>query len=561
MIREKGITLIALVVTIILLIILSGVVINMSFKEGGIFKTAKESKKIYEIEAIKEKINLEIASLEMEKIRKNEGSPSLQEILERLLQKGIIVSYGDIDEQTQSVEVVTENGYVIKITKNPLGGYILEQIEIDEREKYKSQIKINVTPEGLAEQKTVTITWPQELEGKEGVEKRISIDGGKTYTPYTGEVIITENTTIYAELEYDEGKTVTVTKEVTQIYKSSIYAKLYNDGTLVLNTTGKLAEGRTEGDILLETGDIEEKSLGIVPWCEAQYANKVKVVVFEEKIYPKNTPIKFNGCKELTTINNIENLNTSFTTDMSAMFWMCSKLTNLDVSGFDTSNVTTMASMFYNCTSLTSLDVSNFDTNNVTGMSGMFANCSNIDYIDVSNFKTSKVTNMAQMFQGCSKLTSLDISNFDTGNVTNVWQMFVGMTKITNLDLSNFDTTKMTSMSNLFMGCNALTNLNIGSFDTSNVTEMQNMFKHCKSLTQLDLSNFDTHNVTNMSEMFYSCSELTTIYVSDKWNVNNVVNSNSMFAQCTNLRGAISYNVSKLDKNYANYKNGYLTKK
>ena len=41
---EKGITLIALVVTIIILLILSGITINMLIGEGGIIKTAQEAK-------------------------------------------------------------------------------------------------------------------------------------------------------------------------------------------------------------------------------------------------------------------------------------------------------------------------------------------------------------------------------------------------------------------------------------------------------------------------------------------------------------------------------------
>ena len=41
--------------------------------------------------------------------------------------------------------------------------------------------------------------------------------------------------------------------------------------------------------------------------------------------------------------------------DMSSMFYRCSGLTSLDLSGFDTSAVTSMGYMFSNCSSLTSL--------------------------------------------------------------------------------------------------------------------------------------------------------------------------------------------------------------
>ena len=45
---EKGITLIALVVTIVILLILSGVTINMLLGEDGIIRTAQEAKNTIE---------------------------------------------------------------------------------------------------------------------------------------------------------------------------------------------------------------------------------------------------------------------------------------------------------------------------------------------------------------------------------------------------------------------------------------------------------------------------------------------------------------------------------
>ena len=104
-----------------------------------------------------------------------------------------------------------------------------------------------------------------------------------------------------------------------------------------------------------------------------------------------------------------------------------------------------------------------------------------------------------------------------------------------------------------------LTSLDLSSFDTSNVTYMRWMFKCCSSLTQLDISNFDTSKVTKMYEMFNSCSKLTTIYVSNKWNVDNVTESEEMFTDCINLPNYNSYKTKKTNAHYG--KGGYLTLK
>lgn len=81
----QGITLITLVITIILLIILAGVVINISLGENGIFKRAKEGKKIY-INAQKaegeniNKISDQLANIEFESLGKDESQKPTEDI-------------------------------------------------------------------------------------------------------------------------------------------------------------------------------------------------------------------------------------------------------------------------------------------------------------------------------------------------------------------------------------------------------------------------------------------------------------------------------------------------
>jgi len=134
------------------------------------------------------------------------------------------------------------------------------------------------------------------------------------------------------------------------------------------------------------------------------------------------------------------NTDTSSVTNMSLMFYNCTSLTSLDVSGFDTSSATSMSEMFRNCTSLTSLDVSGFDTSSATSMSAMFRSCTSLTSLDVSGFDTSSVTNMSAMFRSCTSLTSLDVSGFDTSSVTNMSLMFRDCTSLTDVvGVDNFN--------------------------------------------------------------------------------------------------------------------------
>jgi surface protein len=133
-----------------------------------------------------------------------------------------------------------------------------------------------------------------------------------------------------------------------------------------------------------------------------------------------------------------------------------------------------MYGMFYNCSNLTSLDLSGFDTSSVTSMLGMFYSCSSLTSLDVSGFDTSSVTNMQQMFQICSSLTSLDVSGFDTSSVTNMFYMFASCTSLTSLDVTGFDTSSVTDMRNMFQACTNLTGLQISGWDVSSVTNGTN---------------------------------------------------------------------------------------
>ena len=79
--------------------------------------------------------------------------------------------------------------------------------------------------------------------------------------------------------------------------------------------------------------------------------------------------------------------------------------TNLIFKDVDTSNVTNMGNMFYNCSALTSLDLSGWDTSKVTNMYNMFYDCRSLTSLDISGWNISNVTNMSNMFYGCSNLS------------------------------------------------------------------------------------------------------------------------------------------------------------
>ena len=132
---------------------------------------------------------------------------------------------------------------------------------------------------------------------------------------------------------------------------------------------------------------------------------------------------------------------------------------DIAVNRFNTSNVTDMSYMFYGCSGLTSLDVSGFDTSNVTNMNGMFQNCRGLTSLDIGEWNASKVENMYETFRKCSSITELNLSGFTN---VNDWGSFcrdcTNLVNITGLDVSKYSTNSGGNVNKYlsFEGCTSL---------------------------------------------------------------------------------------------------------
>lgn len=271
---------------------------------------------------------------------------------------------------------------------------------------------------------------------------------------------------------------------------------------------------------------------------------------------------------------DLSHFDTSEVKNMMQMFIGLYSCTVLDLSKFDTRNVINMYQMFAHDRSLVNFNLANFDTSHVTNMAGMFDDLSNVVSLDLSNFNTYNVTDMNHMFHLDSKLTNLNVSGprFNTSNVTNMEYMFNSAKALLNLDLSHFNTKNVTNMAQMFGCMEAIEHLNVSSFDTSSVTTMNGMFSSMLSIEILDISSFNTQNVEDMGYIFAidngDRDNLTTIYASDSFVTDNIINSQGIFNYRKKLRGGNgSYlvNPNMADKTWLRVDRpgaqGYFTRK
>ena len=144
--KNKGITLIALVVTIVILLILASISIGALTGDNGIIDQAHTAKEDTEIASWEEQIDLAIIDVE-----KKHREPTLDDVKEELKNKGIINDYSQVDKDG----VITTNDPVYKIVGKlddyvPFGpGKFANKNEEYTDETSKEEYKTVTVPEGF----------------------------------------------------------------------------------------------------------------------------------------------------------------------------------------------------------------------------------------------------------------------------------------------------------------------------------------------------------------------------------------------------------------------------
>ena len=125
---DEGITLIALVVTIVVLLILAGITISLVFGSNGVIKKAQEANENTKIAQVREQLELAKGPEYIE----GNGKYNPDSYFERIETEGIIGNKDTdvIDNGDGTYEVTTTSGYIFKITLVPSKDNV-EDIQIE----------------------------------------------------------------------------------------------------------------------------------------------------------------------------------------------------------------------------------------------------------------------------------------------------------------------------------------------------------------------------------------------------------------------------------------------
>ena len=399
--KNKGITLIALIITIIVMLILVAVSVNILIKSnliGVTEKTTEGYKTAAEDES--KSSNIVIDGVDYSNVDEYLNGKSIAMFdtgtnvitkMHTLAKDGEIMTDGTTNGVNLSINEIKKHGGTPDLTKMTeanivswTDGYKAFEQEPD---KYR-----NIVPEGY---KICPIyMW---FEENEGTEKRNfwgelgTMGGSADHDVKTG--------TIYW---WSESKNVYLNPDSSNMFSYLPYLTNIS-GLQTLKTTHVT---NMSNILKWSTFNLQDVN-ALKDWDTTNVEN------MEGLLYA------WNSNNRKLDINGLKNWNTSNVKNMSSMFVGTGIENTEPLRSWNTSKVTNMSHMFGDNDTggtLNNLDgISNWDVSKVTNMEGMFYSCPIEDLNSISNWNINTVDNMSFMFSMCQNLT--DASGINDWNI------------------------------------------------------------------------------------------------------------------------------------------------
>ena len=392
--QKKGITLIALVITIIVLLILAAVSIAMLTGDNGILTQAKNAKEGTEQAGDIEKIRLAISEAQI-------GESGYQELNFQSFQKALNSQFG---EDNAIVSIEEDETYTVSCLSS-LKNYTVSGNDIKEVIDWHEKMTSAVAP------------------GSQDEERNNGVIG-----------IGTDGNPVDMDLwEYtfdDEtgGYALNLEEVLAETVKTAGYRGIVKeDGTIEGTVPQYIKENNGEWIPVtslyrtFQGDDVTNEEL-----TELATAPKIPTTI-------KSMEMTFENCESLTTVicipGSVKNMNWAFdcytslkeipqigygVEDMKGAFAGCSELKKVSVLPETIKN---LYYTFANCSSLR--EVPNIPSS-VTNIRQTFWNCTSLEYIDI--IIPENVTNIHQTFAGCTNLEGIITVNCNPEDYENFLQ-------------------------------------------------------------------------------------------------------------------------------------------
>ena len=545
--KKNAITLLALVITIVIMLLLAGVAIQMTMGENGLIAKSVQAQKEQAKAELYDTAKLSYMSLNAKALENGQPSPNAE----------LALSTADFTDRYNIVgdDITDKKGTVIDTKANVLNVISgLKGASGDTEISMKGEYVEKPWPKKVA-----GVTIPEEDKDKMILKVKvlrkteikyvIKYRGNETETPKKITNIeygngISRDITDYEygqkSMEYEPGEYIVKIKNFNDFTTATT-----EDYEIEILQWGNITEKRNEENSvkISNVSKIYEPEPDKVP---IRYVNAIFTEIPEWLFSKKVTSKKMSGfvdCKKITNIP--ENLFKSCVNaeEFEDTFKGCTGIMNIPENIFKYNiKVKKMNSMFYQCTGLTSIPENLFKYNTeLTDLNGGFAHCNNITNIPENIFKyNTEVREFDYMFHGCSKVTSIPENLFKYNTkVIGFGGVFGNCPGITSIPENLFKyNTKVIGFGAMFIHCPGITSIpeNLFKYNTE-TTAMVQQFYGCTGLTSIpeNLFKYNT-KLDRLSEIFYGCTGLTSI-PEDLFKYNTIVSSvPKAFFGCSNIR-------------------------
>ena len=214
--KDRGITLIALAITIILMLILGGVVVS-TFSRGNIIENSLSATEKAKIEGMKENIQLAITS----RVVKEDGDVTIEQIIDELEKQGLVAS-GNSNSDNGQVKT-SQDGYVYEIAQDSYGNWNVSYVGTGKVEETKITIETAVNTTGISNSVIITVN----AKAKSGI-KTLQMPNGEVKTYGSSNIDITESYEVNKNGTYSfiatntKGDSITKNVEINNILEGII---------------------------------------------------------------------------------------------------------------------------------------------------------------------------------------------------------------------------------------------------------------------------------------------------------------------------------------------------
>ena len=400
--NKKGITLIALVVTIVVLLILAGVSISLILDENGIIQKSKDARAKWNNAQMNEEKNMDEIDKALDEIVYNKIDPT--EMYAVLYSDGTLVFYKSIEN------ILNERN----------GATIVKQTE-----------DISDTQELSEDELKALLFW---VGDQDQADQITSVVIDEEIAPKSAKKLFMNLKNIENIIGLNKLNTCNVTT-MLDMFRNCSNLK----------------------SVDLSTFNTEKVTTMHAMFAYCTSIENINMSSFNTEEVTNMSGMFYN-CGNLKQLD-VNNFNTENVTTMGSMFANCSNLEKLDISNWKTTNVEDMSWMFAgedygnpaNTMNLKQIiGIENLDVSNVKSMDRMFRHCHELTSLDLHKWNVSNVEIMRQMFNSCISLSKLNIENWNMGNVTNTQYMFNNCYKLNSTITFSVDSTKITTYGGTF---------------------------------------------------------------------------------------------------------------